>query len=1218
MKISTYIISILLLFFSFFIEQKNLFAQELNLSETHTDVTCFGKNNGTITATATGGLPPYTFYLNNINMGETSSFQELFAKKYILKVVDSNNADETIEVVINQPIELEIEGSTKDIHNCYGDETGRITINGKGGVFPYQYSINDGGNWTTNGNFENLLAGNYIVVLKDNNLCITKMNIKLNQPPLLELTGTVQNVKTCYGDSTGGLNIQAKGGTQPYEYSLDNAIYQEDGFFEELPSAYYTVYIRDKQFCKTQQMFVITQPHYLGIETIDKIDIKNCFGDTTGILTVNVGGGMQPYLYSLDGINFKESNEFKNLKAGNHTITVKDSYNCLTNSDAKITQPRKLKNDSVVINNLTCKNKGDGKIEIYTSGGIPFYLYSFNNGESFDISNTKPWISAGEYFLKIKDSKNCILFDTVIVTEPDAVNPNAIFNDITCKDANDGSIVFETTGGIPPYFYSTNEGYTYTENNSFHNLLPNEYKIYLKDNNNCFQILSFNVTQPPSMNSATTESEDILCNGQNTGKLIVHVSGGEAPYSYSCNNGENFQEDSVFSSLNAGNYQIVAKDARNCQKTTEAIINQPEKLKLETNNLNDIICHGETNGSVKLVGNGGSGILKYSINQGNTFSENGVFENLEEGSYIGIVLDTNNCNAAKTFSISEPDTFMIEFENSPITCYNENNGKIVINAQGGTTPYFYSKDGGYSFQENNIFENLAPQNFQIVIKDANNCTVNEEVNLESPDAILFTVEAFNDITCHGANNGQIILKGSGGSGNLQYSINDGLTFSENYTFPNLSGGEYKLQIKDENNCEKNLTQIINEPLDISINDLQQQNVNTCFGDNTGQIVISALGGVLPLKYSIDNEATFQTNGTFQNLYANNYNIIIKDKNNCKKDIEANISQPIELLIDTVENTPVSTCFGDSTATLLVKANGGTPPLNYSINSGNTFQQQAFFSNIPSKKYYVIVKDANGCTKLSNDTISQPPRISSEVYKNQVTCNGENNGAITIDAIGGTGNFLYSIDNGASFHENNYFDNLTPKEYDIIVKDEKNCNKKSPKIQIIEPPELKIDSVKTNTVRCDKVKEGTIIIQASGGLGLLHYSLNDSIEQYDNEFTGLSAGKYTIKVRDENLCTVTTETEIKSSGTLCLDIPNVFTPNGDGTNDTWEIKNMNLYPEAQILIYDRNGRLVASYKGDEDSWNGTYNGNPMPLGTYWYFINLYNNSEGIKGYFTLIR
>jgi gliding motility-associated-like protein len=114
--------------------------------------------------------------------------------------------------------------------------------------------------------------------------------------------------------------------------------------------------------------------------------------------------------------------------------------------------------------------------------------------------------------------------------------------------------------------------------------------------------------------------------------------------------------------------------------------------------------------------------------------------------------------------------------------------------------------------------------------------------------------------------------------------------------------------------------------------------------------------------------------------------------------------------------------------------------------------------------------------------------------------------------------------------------------------------------------------------------------------------------------------YFLTVTNGN-CSLTDEVTVKIKEVIT--IPTGFTPNQDGTNDTWEIINIQQYPNNIVRVYDRSGQLVfktTGYKNTNNNWNGDYLGKPLPVSTYYYVIDLRNgNSDSVyKGFVTIIR
>ena len=146
----------------------------------------------------------------------------------------------------------------------------------------------------------------------------------------------------------------------------------------------------------------------------------------------------------------------------------------------------------------------------------------------------------------------------------------------------------------------------------------------------------------------------------------------------------------------------------------------------------------------------------------------------------------------------------------------------------------------------------------------------------------------------------------------------------------------------------------------------------------------------------------------------------------------------------------------------------------------------------------------------------------------------------------------------------------------------------------------------------------IHIKASGGMGILKYSINNIDFQESPFFYNLEYGDYYVFVKGENDCQISSNNFKIIDSDISVKIPSAFTPNDDGINDIWKIEFIGFYPEAEIKIFDRFGKLLVRYKGDYTGWNGNYHGKKMPSGTYWYIINIKDKTKIRNGSVTLIR
>ena len=312
------------------------------------------------------------------------------------------------------------------------------------------------------------------------------------------------------------------------------------------------------------------------------------------------------------------------------------------------------------------------------------------------------------------------------------------------------------------------------------------------------------------------------------------------------------QNGNVFNGLAAGNYTIVVMDANGCQTSNAVVVNDQPSPTITTTPAIDASCNGGSDGTITINSNGGTGVIQYSIDNGITFQAGNIFNNLPAGNYQILIQDANGCQAATNVNIAEPPALILNINATTSTC-SSNNGSIDIIANGGTGAIQFSIDNGVSYQAGNIFNNLLAGNYTITIQDANGCTTSGNINV--PDAPAPTIGATPtvDATCNGGSDGSVAVNTNGGTGAIQYSIDNGTTWQAGNSFIGLAAGNYTITIQDANGCMDTKNIIIGEPAAININ---TNTVTATCGNSDGSITITANGGTGAYQYSIDNGVYF--------------------------------------------------------------------------------------------------------------------------------------------------------------------------------------------------------------------------------------------------------------------------------------------------------------------------------------------------------------------------
>ncbi|PKB16380.1 T9SS type A sorting domain-containing protein [Flavobacterium sp. 5] len=597
-------------------------------------------------------------------------------------------------------------------------------------------------------------------------------------------------------------------------------------------------------------------------------------------------------------------------------------------------------------------------------------------------------------------------------TNPGELNSTCAINNCWCYGSNSGSLHIVAFGGQSPYTYSINNDAFQSMPDIF-DLSPGRYDIITKDAVGAIVFNSVVITEPAILQATVDVS------GQN---LTVNATGGTAPYRYWLTvNGSlvaNVQNSSTFSNLAPGTYSVSIKDSNDCFVIIDATITP--SLFSSATIIKEIDCI--TNASLKANAGGGQPQYVYSINGGVTYQPSDVFNDLGPGTYTITVKDSQN-KTSNTNPITIAPLVPVNgttLITKPVDC--STNASITVLATAGQDPYYYSIDGGITYVNNNIFNNLQAGTYTAFIKDSKNCI--------SP-ALITTIEQIQPLKATTTSTPLLCDKdistltviATGGQTPYTYSI--GNDYQSSTIFTGLPAGNYNITAKDAFGCLQMTTITLSQPLPLVANTIITKSID-CL--TNAEVTVDATGGTTPYTYSIDGGITFVPNSTFTNLTAGTYSIYVKDSNGCTYNNYLTIN-PLIPLLSTAMKIDAS-CKGDNSGTINVSTTGGQPPYTYSI--GNGYQSSTVFTDLSAGTYNITIKDSLGCLKIMTIAILEPatPLTATIEAKDQT---------ITINGIGGTGIIKYAISpNLNTFTTNNTFSKLAAGIYTVIAEDENGC------------------------------------------------------------------------------------------------------------------------------------------------------------------------------------
>jgi gliding motility-associated-like protein len=776
-----------------------------------------------------------------------------------------------------------------------------------------------------------------------------------------------------------------------------------------------------------------------------------CYGNTTGSIDLTVSGGTSPYAYSWNTAPAQTTQDLSNLSAGTYTVTVTDQSNCTKTATAVITEPTAPLSASTTQTNVLCNGNTTGSIDLTVTGGTSPYTYSWNTTPvqtTQDLSN----LGAGSYTVNITDDNGCSTTASVTITEPiQSLSASTTQTNVLCYGNTTGSIDLTVSGGTSPYTYSWNTTPAQTTQD-LSNLSAGTYTVTITDDNGCSTTSSVTLSQPASGMTASTTQTDVLCNGDATGSIDLTVIGGTGTYTYSWNTTP-VQTTEDLTNLQAGTYTVTVTDQSNCTTTATAVITEPTAPLSASTTQTNVLCNGNTTGSIDLTVTGGTSPYTYSWNTTPVQTTQDL-SNLGAGSYTVNITDDNGCSTNASVTITEPTVLSATLDGQiNVTCFGGNNGSVLITTSGGVGPYSISP------AQNNLI--AGPYTF--IVTDNNGCQFPVNAQITEPQADLtVSISSQTNVSCNGLSDGSVVLAISGGT--APYSSSPSTT--------NLSPGTYTYTVTDNNGCAASVLITITEPL---ILDAQASSTIITTSGGTSTVTITATGGSTPYTGA----------GTFI-VTAGTYSYTVTDVNGCSDVVTLTITEPLPL---TASSTATSILCNGGTAQITVNGNGGTAPYtgtgSFTVTAGT---------------YTYTITDFYGNTANTTIIVTEPTPLASSSNATPILCYGDLS-TVNVSASGGVSPYTGI----GSFNE-------TAGSYTYNITDNNGCPTQT-SINISQPSQV-IANASVVDVLCNN-GFGSIDLTVSGGVGPYNVLWNNTINSED--LTNIIAGTYTAVVTDQNNC-----------------------------------------------------------------------------------------------------
>ncbi len=1049
-----------------------------------TNVSCYGGNNGAVTATHTGGTGPVYNYLWYPTGGNTLTASNLTAGTYVIKVTDAVGCvGLATGPVITEPTAINLNVVPTAV-SCFGGGNGSAVVTTNGGTGAHTY------NWSAGlsiGNSVNgLSSGTYSLTVSDINNCTTTSTFVITEPAPLNLSLTSTSV-SCNGESNGSITSVASGGIGPYNF-VTNPGNVSGQNITNLSAGNYTVNLSDNNGCSISNTIAVTEPTPIVLSTNQTNSSCSLANGQTSV-TANGGTGTYFYLWQPGG---NTNAVVSNLLAGSYTVTVTDANNCFATAIETVNDNSAPLISISSVTNVSCFGGTNGNAEATVVGGTaPFTFLWLPTGGNASIGTG---LSVGVYTVIVTADNGCTASAvSPFISEPSDIFINVSTNDVSCNGGNNGLAIANVFGGTPNYSYSWMPGSIASSTAA--TLTAGNYTLQITDSNSCIESATLTINEPSQLSTILT-STSVSCFGGSNGSITVLPTGGTSPYNYNYMPG-NINGQTI-SSLSAGNYTITTQDNNGCSFTNTVTISEPSQILLSTGSVNSNCSLA--NGQVSVSASGGTGSYVYLWSpSGGT---NPLETNLLQGNYTVTVTDANSCSKSTTQLILDNPSPMISVSSSTnITCFGASNGKAEATVVGGTGPFTYtwSPAGG----NGSTATNLGTGTFTVLVTALNGCTATAVSPLIiQPNDLIINISK-TDVTCFGNSDGHVDAAVFGGTPGYSYNWVPGAIATS--TIAGLPINNYTLTVTDGNNCIKTASTSIGQPNLINVS-ITTSSVS-CQGASSGNASAVVNGGTMPYNYLWLPMGA--TGNSVSNLTTGTYSLIVTDANGCISTNTFAIAEPIFPLSITT-NTTMPTCFGNSNATATITTTGGTSGYLYSWTQN--ISSSATATNLSAGNYSVTVTDMNGCFTNTVFVISQPAPIIGNLVIQDASC-GLANGSIQAQISGGTGPYNYlwtSLSQTIST-----LNGVSPGTYTLTTTDSKGCSiVLNATVSNIVGPIVSLSS--TNNVSCSGGNDGQASINIAQGTPLYNIQW---LPYGGNGITAISLthGSYTVYVTDAKGC-----------------------------------------------------------------------------------------------------
>jgi len=1060
---------------------------------------CAGGGSGSVTSNPSGGNgSPYSF--NWDTPGGTvsgNSVTNLSAGSYFLTITDNSTCTLLDTFTVGTATSNILPNATVNDASCNGVCDGDISLVPTNGVSPYFFSWSDAPVATPVRT--NLCAGNYTVTITGSDNCDTVLTLTVGEPPAI--SATINTTPDTCVQSVGGARVTAvSNGTPPYTFNWPSGGIAVGDSIRNVSAGNYNLTITDNNGCQVVLPYTIGNDANFAVN-LSSTDVS-CSDGNDGTVTVNVVGGTSPVTYNWSG-GLSGANP-TNVRGGFYTITVTDALGCGAVSSITVAQPPRIQFNNISIYDENCIPGNDGAARVFFSGGTPPYNYAWP-APGVAVGDSVNSLPAGNYDLTFSDANGC---DTIVnFTIGSAASFTVVINvtNASCNGANDGALNVTTAGASPPLTFNWSDIGNGPANRP--NLGAGTYGLTVTDATGCSETAVRQITEADAVQIDNIFVTDESCSPGGDGTATSVVSGGITPYTYAWSSSP--ATTPGITGLSAGNYDLTVTDQNGCSTTKTYRIGTGSNI-VSNDSTRDVSCFGGCDGEIILNPTGG--VAPYTYNWAPNSGSTNTLSNLCAGGYLVTITDNLGCSSVDDFIIGQPNDLNAAFSRTTESCSPGNDGTARITVVGGTPNYTFNWGAGNVSSNTNGGYAAGP--YDVTVTDANSCTKVFPFTIDPSPAI--TASASTTPASCGNNDGTINVSVANSTNPLTYDWSD---VSIGGADPiGVAAGTYTVTVTDGNGCTDTETVTIitdgNYPLNPTITDA------SCNGDCDGDITLSPTGGIAPYSYLWGNSST---NFFRAGLCAGDYDVTVTDNTGCSTTGIFTVGEPAPIAANLTANDESCSPGGDGS--ISSATSGGTAPYTYLWAPGGATTSS--INGLSSGTYRLTITDNNGCIVVDSADVNSGSNISLNALVNDVPCNGNCNGNITLAPTGGNAPYTYLWDNNSPNPSRN---GLCAGNYDVTVTDNTGCSTVQ-NFPINEPSLLEANASATDE-SCTPGNDGTASTSASGGTPPYTYNWAPG-GSTTTGLTGLGSGNYTVTVTDNNGCVAVETVSVNSGGSINL-------------------------------------------------------------------------------------